>query len=107
MTDTSKSLSLFHAKACSQHPISCTIKNSDIIATTDYPIEFTPAKSSAGGTLVHCQSPFIQTLSRHIPKEGARLYFHQKNEPKKSQTPLLAAYTNTPQRILLTLIVII
>ena len=35
MTDTSKSLSLFHAKACSQHPISCTIKNSDIIATTE------------------------------------------------------------------------
>ena len=72
-----KSLSLFHINACSlnknfddlQHLLSCTKKNFDIIAISEtritkqvsllnnlklnnYSFEFTPAETSAGGTLL-------------------------------------------------------
>ena len=73
-----KSLSLFHINACSlnknfddlQHLLSCTKKNFDIIAISqtrntkqvsllnnlnlnNYSFEFTPTKTSAGGTLLY------------------------------------------------------
>ena len=73
-----KSLSLFHINACSlnknyddlQHLLSCTQKNLDIIAISEaritknvsllnnlnlnnYAFEFTPAETSAGGTLLY------------------------------------------------------
>ena len=98
ITNRSKSLSLFHINACSlsknfddlQHILSRTNKNFDIIAITEtritknvsiainlniknYSTEFTPAESSAGGTLLY--------IVNHLSYKSCQdLNIYKKNE---------------------------
>ena len=86
-----KSLSLFHINACSlnknfddlQHLLSCTEKTFDIIAISEtrtrknisslnnlnlnkYSFEFTPTKTSAGGTLLYIANYLSYKCRNHL-----------------------------------------
>ena len=125
-----KSLALFHINACSlnknfnelEHLLSCTNKNFDIVAvsemritknisltTNNFSFEFTPAESSAGGTLLYVanQLSYIPRLDLNIYKSNElESTFIEVLNPKKLIL-LLVVSRNILQWILMILTVII